>query len=97
MFCYNIWKYLLIFYIRKYVTLESHHVDIDLILSHKKRKAPQRPLLRSLRFSERHLCVASETVILGLQTKGFFIYLFIYLQAFNYFAKLKQKVAPSLV
>ena len=44
--------------------------------------------LRSLRFSQRRLSVASETVILGLQTKAFFGYLFIYLQVFIIFAKL---------
>ena len=44
--------------------------------------------LRSLRISQRNLWVASQTVILGLQTKGFFGYLFIYRRVFEYFAKL---------
>ena len=44
--------------------------------------------LRSLRISQRNLWVASQTVILGFQTKGFFGYLFIYGRVFEYFAKL---------
>ena len=44
--------------------------------------------LRSLRISQRNLWVASQTVILGLQTKGFCGYLFIYRRVFEYFAKL---------
>ena len=44
--------------------------------------------LRSLRISQRNLWVASQTVILGFQTKGFFGYLFIYRRVFEYFAKL---------
>ena len=44
--------------------------------------------LRSLRFTQGRLWVASETVILGLQTKAFFVYLFIYLPVFIFFAKL---------
>ena len=43
--------------------------------------------LRSLRFSQRGLWVASETEILGLQTKAFFGYLIIYLRVFSYLAK----------
>ena len=44
--------------------------------------------LRSLRFSQRRLWVASETAILGFQTNGFFGYLIIYLWVIKYFAKL---------
>ena len=43
---------------------------------------------RSLRFSQGRLSVASETLILGLQIKAFFGYLFIYLQVFTFSAKL---------
>ena len=43
---------------------------------------------RSLRFSQIRLWVASETVILGLHTKVFFGYMFIYLGVFISFAKL---------
>ena len=43
--------------------------------------------LKSLRLSQRGLWVASETEILGLQTKAFFWYLIIYLRVFNYLAK----------
>ena len=42
---------------------------------------------RSLRFSQRRLWVASKTVILGLQTKVFFGYLFIYLRVFIFFGR----------
>ena len=43
---------------------------------------------RSLRFSQRRLWVASETVIIGLQTKAIFGHLFIYLRVFIFFTKL---------
>ena len=42
---------------------------------------------RSLRFSQRRLWVASEIVILGLKTKAFFGYQFIYLSVFTFFDK----------
>ena len=40
------------------------------------------------RFSQRPIWVASETVILGVQTNAFFGNLFIYLRVFLFFAKL---------
>ena len=44
--------------------------------------------LRFPRLFQRRLWVASEAVILGLESKIFFGYLFIYLQAIKYFTKL---------
>ena len=44
--------------------------------------------LRSLSPSQRHLWVASETVVFGFETKTFFGYLFIYLWVFKHFVKL---------
>ena len=43
--------------------------------------------LRYLRFSQRPLWFASETTSLGLQIKGFFGCLFIYLRVFKYFCQ----------
>ena len=58
-------------------SLERLIIDNSSVMSH-----------RSLRFSQGRLSVASETVILGLQIKAFFGYLFIYLQVFTFSAKL---------
>ena len=51
--------------------------------------------LRSLRLSHRVFKCKQKTVILGLQTKAFFGYLFFCLRVFKYFAKL-NKVPQSI-
>ena len=53
--------------------------------------------LRSRRFSQKRLWVATETVTLGLQIKGLDDYLFIYLRVFECFVKRILKVGQSLV
>ena len=73
----------------RHISWRENHKSLTRLPGEGLRTSPQKPLLRSLRFSQRRLWVASDTVILGLQTKGFFSYLFIYLQVFIYFAKLK--------